>query len=95
LFQLQEIVMPNFDKIEVKRVLLNQGECEFTLTKGEKLSAITLQGGRMLDDACVDNLVLIEGTDGQIYRGEFLFELTPISTEEAETILQDRREMDA
>ena len=80
--------MPDFDKTQVKRIIVNSGENELAIKPQDTLGDIIDEAAGMLNSSYLNNYVLVEGGDGKLYAGEFLFELRPVSAEEAKKIAE-------
>jgi hypothetical protein len=79
----------DYRKTKLRRVLVDSGEMEFDAAVGAPLSKVVEQGGRWLDGLCLNNLLLVEGSDGQFYLGEFAFELRRVSRRQAERMAKE------
>jgi hypothetical protein len=79
----------NYQKTKLQRVIIDSGEVEFEPNKGAPLSEIVEQAGRMLDALCLTNILLVQGSDGRYYLGEFAFELRPVSLKQAERMARE------
>ena len=84
--------MADFNKIKVSEVLVDSGDGPFELKKGTSLSEVIRLAATILDAVYLNNVLLLRGSDGRYYFGEFLFELRPVSAKEAKEIAKRNEE---
>jgi hypothetical protein len=78
----------DFSELTVQRPILDAGEQEFAPAAKAGLQTLIAQAAAMLDAACLTNVLLVEASDGQIYLGEFLFALQPVTRQQAQELAQ-------
>jgi hypothetical protein len=64
---------------KIAEVLLVGSEVGFDTGVGDTLDQLVREGGRMLDHACLTDVIIVRDEKGQAYRGEFVFSLEPVS----------------